>query len=39
VGLLYVDFLAIAILAGAEVAGVAFRRRQERDRAEDLAPE
>ncbi|HKZ91918.1 MAG TPA: YhjD/YihY/BrkB family envelope integrity protein, partial [Candidatus Limnocylindrales bacterium] len=39
VGLLYVDFLAIAILAGAEVAGVVFRRRQERDRAEDLAPE
>jgi membrane protein len=39
VGLLHVDFLAIAILAGAEVAGVVFRRRQERDRAEDLAPE
>jgi len=38
VGLLYVDFLAIAILAGAEVAGVVFRRRQERDLAEDSAP-
>ncbi|MGH2392018.1 MAG: YihY/virulence factor BrkB family protein [Candidatus Limnocylindria bacterium] len=31
VGLLYVDFLAIAILAGAEVAGAVFRRRQARD--------
>jgi membrane protein len=39
VGLLYVDFLAIAILAGAEVAGAVFRRRQKRDRAEDSAPE
>jgi len=39
VGLLYVDFLAIAILAGAEVAGVVFRRRQGRDRAEDSAPD
>jgi uncharacterized BrkB/YihY/UPF0761 family membrane protein len=39
VGLLYVDFLAIAILAGAEVAGVVFRHRQERDEAEDSAPE
>lgn len=39
VGLLYVDFLAIAMLAGAEVAGVVFRRRQERDRAEDSAPD
>jgi membrane protein len=39
VGLLYVDFLAIAILVGAEVAGVVFRRREERDRAEDSAPE
>jgi len=37
VGLLYVDFLAIAILAGAEVAGVVSRRRQERDRAQDSA--
>jgi membrane protein len=32
VGLLYVDFLAIAILAGAEVAGAVFRRRQVRER-------
>jgi len=39
VGLLYVDSLAIAILAGAEVAGVVFRRRQGRDRAEDSAPD
>jgi membrane protein len=39
VGLLYVDFLAIAILAGAEVAGVVFRRRLERDRAEDSVSE
>jgi membrane protein len=39
VGLLYVDFLAVTMLAGAEVAGVAFRRRQERDRAEDSAPD
>lgn len=35
VGLLYVDFLAIAILAGAEVAGAVFRLRQERDQARD----
>jgi membrane protein len=28
VGLLYVDFLAIAILAGAEVAGAVYRRRE-----------
>jgi len=33
VGLLYVDFLAIAILAGAEVAGAVERRRQARDSA------
>jgi uncharacterized BrkB/YihY/UPF0761 family membrane protein len=39
VGLLYVDFLAIVMLAGAEVAGVVFRRRQEHDRAQDSAPE
>ncbi|MGH2488900.1 MAG: YihY/virulence factor BrkB family protein, partial [Candidatus Limnocylindria bacterium] len=31
VGLLYVDFLAIAILVGAEVAGAVFRRREARD--------
>jgi YihY family inner membrane protein len=31
VGLLYVDFLAIAILAGAEVAGAVVRRRESRD--------
>jgi YihY family inner membrane protein len=31
VGLLYVDFLAIAILAGAEVAGAVFRRREAPD--------
>lgn len=39
VGLLYVDFLAIAMLVGAEVAGVVFRRRQERDGSEDSDPE
>ncbi|HUG95355.1 MAG TPA: YhjD/YihY/BrkB family envelope integrity protein [Pleomorphomonadaceae bacterium] len=39
VGLLYVDFLAIAMLAGAEVAGVVFRRRQERDGSQDSDPE
>jgi membrane protein len=32
VGLLYVDFLAIAILAGAEVAGAVVRRRESRVR-------
>jgi len=37
VGLLYVDFLAIAILAGAEVAGAVFRRRQARDQAREAA--
>jgi membrane protein len=35
VGLLYVDFLAIAILAGAEVAGAVFRLRQGRETRDD----
>ena len=39
VGLLYVDFLAIAILAGAEVAGAVFRLRQGRDQARDPSQE
>ena len=34
VGLLYVDFLAIAVLAGAEVAAAVVHRRQARDYAE-----
>lgn len=39
VGLLYIDFLAIAMLAGAEVAGVVYRRRKARDSAKDPATE
>lgn len=39
VGLLYVDFLAIAILAGAEVAGAVFRRRQGREQGRDPSGE
>ena len=39
VGLLYVDFLAITMLAGAEVAGATLRRRRALRRPEDPAPE
>lgn len=37
VGLLYIDFLAIAILVGAEVAGAVFRLRQGRDQGHEQA--
>ncbi|MGH2462081.1 MAG: YihY/virulence factor BrkB family protein [Candidatus Limnocylindria bacterium] len=39
IGLLFVDFLAVAILAGAELAGVVFRRRRARDQAAEGAAE
>jgi membrane protein len=39
VGLLYIDFLAIAMLAGAEVAAASFRRRAAQARPEEPAPE
>jgi len=39
IGLLFVHFLAVAILAGAEVAGVGFRRRQAGDQAAETASE
>jgi membrane protein len=39
VGLLYIDFLAVTMLAGAEVAGASLRRRRAAARPEDPAPE
>jgi YihY family inner membrane protein len=39
VGLLYIQFLAITMLAGAEVAGATLRRRRARARPEEPAPE
>ena len=39
VGLIYIDFLAIAMLAGAEVAGATVRRRRAAAQPEEPAPE
>jgi uncharacterized BrkB/YihY/UPF0761 family membrane protein len=39
VGLLYIDFLAIALLAGAEVAGATLRRRRAPAAPAEPAPE
>jgi len=39
VGLLYIDFLAVAMLAGAEVAAATLRRRRAPDQAVETVPE